>query len=88
MTPEDLKQRYGRNRKIRARINFAIREEIDGGQETMDLLELTSDLWDRYTQADHPGAIHAKRAFEAMRDLRNLHGDEICRRYGIEVKPK
>lgn len=52
MSIEELKAKYGRNKKTRALYNAALRTETPGGAELLDLLELVSKMKQRQWMPD------------------------------------
>ena len=85
----DLTKRYKRQ-KSRQAVNAAIREEIPGGAETLDLGTKYSG---RLTslRAKQGGAqpsleeVYAE-IYADLQRLRDVMGDEIARRYGLKPK--
>jgi len=76
----NLDNKYGDNIKMPRRFNRAIRAEILGGNELLDLLELVSNIRQRpATSADSKKFL--KRVEYALQEIRQAFIDEIVFRY-------
>lgn len=85
----ELTQKYKRQ-KSRQAVNAAIREEIPGGAETLDLGTKYSGrlLSIRAKKTDVSLSLEEVYAevYADLQRLRDVMGDEIARRYGLKTK--
>jgi hypothetical protein len=84
MSPlRDLREKYGKTSGSGREVyNLAIREEIPGGSETLDSIELFYKILRRHGDLSEPGKIAAV-AYERLLAIASAMEDEIRRRYNI-----
>ncbi len=84
MSPlRDLREKYGKS-NLRQAVNAAIRAELPGGNDVLDLLELTHHAADRLGWEDADGQPSLLRVIhERLARAANAMEQEIRRRYGM-----
>jgi len=83
MSTEDLREKYGKNKKAKALYNAAIRNEVPGGNPLLDLLEQVSHMKKRQWMPETAKAI-ANIEYK-LQAIRNEMVEAIQSVYGIKV---
>lgn len=89
MSGIDIVQKYGRKKMSQA-VNAAIRAEIPGGNEVVELgTKYSARLLATQINPNEPtppaSEVYAE-IYADLRRLRDVMGDEIARRYGLRTK--
>ena len=79
MSKEDFLNKYGKNRKAKARFNLAIRSESPGGNEVLDLLELVSHMRQRSVAPEEWKKLQTIE--DRLQDIRDAMVDAIMHAY-------
>ncbi|MEO1063784.1 MAG: hypothetical protein AAFZ07_20390 [Actinomycetota bacterium] len=84
MAWSDLWDQYGKGKGAQV-VNRAIRNEVIGGNEALDALDLVARLRRKLAKRTHLdlGLDEARVAEEQLRSIRDTMAEEVLRRYGI-----
>ena len=79
MSKQKFVEKCGKNRKSKARFNLAIRSELAGGNELLDLLELVSHMRQR---VGGPEDFKKLQVIEdGLQNIRNAMAEAIMKAY-------
>ncbi len=84
MSKEDFLNKYGKNRKAKARFNLAIRSESPGGNELLDLLELVSHMRQRSVKREEFKRLQTIE--DRLQAIRDAMVDAIMKKYWSEAE--
>lgn len=79
MSKQKFVEKYGKNRKSKARFNLAIRSESPGGNELLDLLETVSHMRQRAGGSEDFKKLQAIE--NGLQNIRNAMAEAIMEAY-------
>lgn len=84
MPIKDLYDKYGKNKNPRQVVNAAIREELVGGNDLLDVMVVVDLLARQLRERGLAGKYEAQNALDSLRALREVMGGIIADRYGLK----